>query len=69
VPMELASSADTDPTEILANFTPVPVIDTPSPYPLPRGEGERGKHGSVQVIEFRKDPASGRGKKTSAQDG
>jgi len=39
------------PAEILADFTPTLVIDTPSPYPLPRGEGESGKHASVQLVE------------------
>ncbi len=37
--MELISSVATDPAELLANSTPALVIDTPSPYPLPRGDG------------------------------
>ena len=50
--MELMSSVTAGPAEILVDSAPAPVIDTPSPYPLPRGEGESGKHASVQVIEF-----------------
>jgi hypothetical protein len=45
-------SVSTGPAEILANSAAALVIDTPSPYPLPRGEGECGKYASVQVIEF-----------------
>ncbi|WP_342237723.1 hypothetical protein, partial [Inquilinus sp. OTU3971] len=52
VPPELMLRVTTGPAEILANAAPAPVIDTPSPYPLPQGEGESGKHVSVQVIEF-----------------
>ena len=50
--MELMLSVTTGPAEILTESTLAPVIDTPSPYPLPRGEGESGKHASAQVIEF-----------------
>jgi hypothetical protein len=50
--MELMSSVTTGPAGILAESAPAPVIDTPPPTPLPRGEGESGRHASVQMIEF-----------------
>jgi hypothetical protein len=38
--MDLMLNVTTGPAEIPVNSTAAPVIDTPSPYPLPRGEGE-----------------------------
>ena len=37
--MELMLRATTGPAEMLPDSTPASVIDTPSPYPLPRGRG------------------------------